>query len=145
MKPSYPASRFRKFCLSLCLSIGAMQMGHSQCNIVLHDSIIHPSCSGINGIASLFASGGAAPYIYTLTGSGVHTTQSSDTFTNVPAGIDTFSVTDSNACYQYLVVNMQNGSAISPTVSITAAATSFCGTSGFVDTFWATSGSAALT
>jgi hypothetical protein len=59
------------------------------------------TCNNDNGVVTLtISSGGTAPYTYQINGQSVITNSLSYTFTNLPAGNYTASVTDFNLCQQ---------------------------------------------
>jgi gliding motility-associated-like protein len=64
-------------------------------------ALVYPSgCTGSNGSLVISATGGSAPYMYSIDD---YNFQSNDTFKNVSAGYYSFIVTDGNGCKSLLV------------------------------------------
>jgi hypothetical protein len=68
--------------------------------LVQVSQITHEFCTSSNGLISLQANGGTAPYTYTLYNASQNIVASNSTgqFTNLSAGSYSFSVTDANGC-----------------------------------------------
>ncbi len=73
-----------------------------------------PSCTGSNGQITLSAAGGSGPYTYSINGGA---NQASGVFSNLPAGVISYTVNDANACQG------QGTFTLNPPVTITATAT----------------------
>lgn len=63
--------------------------------VQLTDAVVNNTCALNNGSITLTATGGVAPYLYSLNGG---TPQSSGLFENLPAGTYTTAVTDASGC-----------------------------------------------
>jgi gliding motility-associated-like protein len=83
-----------------------------------------PSCGQNNGSITATASGGTAPYEYSLDGINY---QSSNTFNNLPAGIYTVYVEDNSSCEDFVSVTLNASNA--PTVNIVSTTQPTCGQS----------------
>jgi hypothetical protein len=77
---------------------------------------IQPSCPGNNGSITLSASGGTAPYTYSLDG-GIP--QSNATFNNLAAGSYNYTVTDNTGCSNSALLNLIATTVVNTTYTLT--------------------------
>jgi len=73
--------------------------------VITSSNIVQPSCGNSNGSFDITATGGTAPYTYTINGLGVTNTQ----IQGLPNGVYTVGVQDANGCQSTTVVTL-NGS-----------------------------------
>jgi gliding motility-associated-like protein len=77
-----------------CQATQSVTVGTSGSNISATALVTDGKCNTTNGEVKLTATGGKAPYTYKYSGG----TNQTGTFTNLPAGDYTFSITDANGC-----------------------------------------------
>lgn len=145
MRSGHSIDFLRKSTLALILVIGTLSVSFAQCSTILTDSI-NPTCGSLNnGSAYIFATSATPAFQYKIGING--TWQSSNIFSNLAAGIDSFYVEDTAACVSLIVDTITSlGSPFVPNITASALHTTFCAGSSLINTFSASSsGSAVLT
>lgn len=96
-------------------------------NATVSSTTQNASCGNNNGIITINATGGVAPYQYSINGSGY---QLSNDFTGLAPGYYTINIKDSNNCVTTILDTILNSSG--PSIAITANPTSCTGSSGSI-------------
>jgi hypothetical protein len=87
------------------------------CTIALNSSTTPESCGGLmDGTASVTASGGTPPYLYTWN---TTPTQNTSTATGLAAGDHQVTVSDFTGCIQIATVTVSSASAVTGTIAVT--------------------------
>lgn len=102
-------------------------------------SITNSTCGNSDGAVTITATGGVAPYTYSINGV---TFQASNIFTNLASGFYTITVKDANNCTNTQIINIINSNG--PSISFTKTDAS-CGANSGSITAFGTGGTAPLT
>ena len=122
-----------------CIASTSITLINAGGNITLTGTAVNPSCSSLNGIVTLSAGNGTAPYTYSKDGA---TYQASNIFSSLAAGSYTFYVKDANGCIATTNIVLINSGGITASNTVTNAS---CGLLNGSATIVANNGTAPYT
>jgi PKD repeat protein len=95
--------------------IRAILCGGCASSLIINPSTTNPTCNQSNGSINITASGGTAPYQFSIDGGATY--QASGSFTNLAAGTYNVIIEDVTGCFETNTITLSNLGGVTPTIT----------------------------